>query len=281
MIIIITFVFLILFKKFYNLLLKKHTRELSLPKIRILLAKNKDVEIVSGSKNQLNINYNSIEKNVSKILIKNNILNIDDEIIDNTNNIYINSTHFYLNKEKYFGQIQIIFEGDDIYYINHIHLEKYLYNVVTSEVYSFWPIESLKAQAVVSRTYALRKMKKYKNYKFDLYASIKSQKYSGNIIINKKIIEAVNATENIIISYNNKIINAVYHSCSGGITEFSDSVWGKQLPYLNSVIDIYINSPYLKWKEEINIDKIKEKFLNNDDLVDIFVSKKSKTGRVH
>ncbi len=48
---------------------------------------------------------------------------------------------------------------------------------------------------------------------------------------------AVDATANKVLTYNNKIILSVFHSCSGGHTENVEDVWGSKEPYLRAVPD--------------------------------------------
>ncbi len=63
--------------------------------------------------------------------------------------------YFGINGKKYRGNLEVLLTNNTAYFINIIDIESYLYSVVPSEVYPSWEIEVLKAQAIVSRTYAL------------------------------------------------------------------------------------------------------------------------------
>jgi len=56
--------------------------------------------------------------------------------------------------------------------------------------------------------------------------------YLGNI---RKIIAAVEETDGFVVTYNGSLIDAVYHSCCGGMTEDAADVWGRRIPYLVAV----------------------------------------------
>jgi hypothetical protein len=99
-----------------------------------------------------------------------------------------------LNGKEYYGEIII----RDFLVINVLPLEEYLKGVLSSEVAENWPFEALKAQAIVSRTYALNRMLYSTNSPYDLEDSEIHQKfqYRRN---NSRINEAIEATEGTII----------------------------------------------------------------------------------
>lgn len=129
-----------------------------------------------------------------------------------------------------------------------IELEEYLIGVVGSEMPASFNIEALKAQAVVSRTYALKAINTGKTLTDD----VKTQTYKDNNELKKiwgssydtyykKIKNAVDSTKGQYLTYNGKIIDAVYHSTSNGKTEDSKNVWGNSIPYLVSVDSSFDN----------------------------------------
>ena len=63
-----------------------------------------------------------------------------------------------------------------------------------------------------------------------------------------KVKNAVKNTEGIYLTYNNQIIEAVYHSTSNGYTEAAENVWGNEFSYLVSVESPYdsTNTSFLK-----------------------------------
>lgn len=118
-------------------------------------------------------------------------------------------------------------------------LENYLIGVVAAEMPVSFELEALKAQAVASRTYAIKNYDgvDYKNL-YQAYLEIDDLKknWGDNFDENyRKIKTAVNSTAGETIKYNKKEIQAVFHAISSGFTENSENVWAKPLPYLKSV----------------------------------------------
>lgn len=110
--------------------------------------------------------------------------------------------------------------------INSIDIEKYLMQVIPSEMPISFGLEALKVQAVAARTYALREVlnARYKNLGFHIKDTIESQVYNNQVespIANK----AIRETKNEIMAYNNKPIDAKYFSTSSGFTSFANDIW--------------------------------------------------------
>lgn len=121
-------------------------------------------------------------------------------------------------------------------------LENYVIGVVAGEMSVSFPYEALKAQAVASRTYAVRGANGNKNFDYTKlkqnYISVdKMKKMWGKSFDEnyKKISQCVNATQGEILEYNNEPILAVFCSTSNGETENCKDVWGQDLQYLTSV----------------------------------------------
>ena len=118
-------------------------------------------------------------------------------------------------------------------------LENYLIGVVAAEMPANFELEALKAQAVASRTYAIKNYDgvEYKNlYQAHVTTDKLKKNWGNNFEANyEKIKKAVNTTAGETIKYNNKEIQAVFHAMSSGWTENSENVWQKSLPYLKSV----------------------------------------------
>jgi len=176
--------------------------------------------------------------------------------------------------------------------VEQVNLEKYLCNVVSAEMPATFEQEALKAQAIVARTYTIYKIlnKKHDNAdicddstccqawisKDDRLAKWEENQRESNW---QKICSAVNETSGKIITYENKPIDAFFHSNSGGITEVPVNVWGGTgYPYLQSVETSGENT-YTQYASEVTlsqeelINKLKEKysdisidFTNSDDI---------------
>lgn len=136
-------------------------------------------------------------------------------------------------------------------------LEEYIKGVVAAEMPVDFEIEALKAQAVAARTYAYGRMKKIYTSDDDIHAGadvctdfahcqawISKQdalrKWDNQKSRDEnwgKIEKAVMDTEGQILLYENSVVNPVFHSNSGGMTENSEDVWeGTKVPYLKSVV---------------------------------------------
>lgn len=129
--------------------------------------------------------------------------------------------------------------------IENIELDQYIVGVVLQEMPAEFELEALKAQAVVARTYTLKRAETgNKHAEADICTDPSCcQGYcSPEIYISErgtqadldKISLAVSSTTGQVLVYNNSLIEATYFSCSGGMTEDALSVWGSDVPYLRS-----------------------------------------------
>jgi stage II sporulation protein D len=123
-----------------------------------------------------------------------------------------------------------------------MNLEDYVEGVVASEMPITYQIEALKSQAIVARTFAMKKKSEgailLNSTSNQTYKSESQQKqmwgssYTTNY---NKIRNAVDSTKGLVLTYNGKYIDALYHSISNSKTEMPKYVWGSSLPYLQSV----------------------------------------------
>lgn len=160
------------------------------------------------------------------------------------------------SKEKtYRGSFIFIPEDKNIKIINRINLEQYIACVMESEAGYGHHIEYYKAQAVISRTYALNNLKKHEPEGFNLCDQVHCQAYKGSRKFEPNLTLAAEQTAGVVIVDDSlKFITATYHSNCGGQTASSEQVWNKALPYLRSVKDPFcISQPNAYWKKEISI----------------------------
>ena len=140
-----------------------------------------------------------------------------------------------------------------------VELEKYLIGVVAAEMPASFNTEALKAQAVVARTYTLKRISEGKA----LTDTTSTQVYKNNNELKNmwgndylkyynKIADAVNITKGKYITYNGNYIDAVYHSTSNGYTEDAVFVWGNSIPYLKSVESSY-DKDASSYMREVNL----------------------------
>ena len=130
--------------------------------------------------------------------------------------------------------------------VAQLPLNTYLTGVVLAEMPVSFEDEALKAQAVVARTYTLRAVSGSAKH-MDTAVCTDSTCCQGYLSVEEflakggkesdaaRILELVEATENQVLTYDGKLIEATYFSCSGGRTEDAVAVWGTDVPYLRSV----------------------------------------------
>jgi SpoIID/LytB domain protein len=131
--------------------------------------------------------------------------------------------------------------------VNYVPLETYLRGVVPHEIGYNAPYAAVQAQAVLARTYALASRHRFVTDNYELCATTQCQVYRG---LEDTTITADNAiadTSGKVLTYNNKVVDALYSSTTGGITANYNDIWdGQERPYLKSVVDSVTHSIDLK-----------------------------------
>jgi len=184
----------------------------------------------------------------------------------------------WLGKRRYRGELRVLVENNRIQVVNHLGVEKYLSSVVGSEMPKTWPMAALQAQAIAARTYALQQGRKKKYY--DVNSTEKSQVYLGIESETKSTRKAVDSTRTLVLIHKGRLIDAVFHSSSGGFTEASGAVWKKQLPYLVGVPDYDQHSSSYKWKKVFDPYQLEAAFSETGGVDRVQILNSSSTGRV-
>ncbi|WP_429349640.1 SpoIID/LytB domain-containing protein [Paenibacillus sp. 4624] len=127
------------------------------------------------------------------------------------------------SQRTYRGDMEISIVNGDLALVNVVPLEQYLYSVVGAEVYSSWPTEALKVQAVAARSYALQQGERFKIA--NVVDTTLSQAYNGMNSENDKVTSAVDATAGEVLKSEGKIVEAVFSSNAGGQTAHPSEVW--------------------------------------------------------
>ncbi len=127
---------------------------------------------------------------------------------------------------QYRGIIEVCRVDGGFNIISEVSMDEYLYQVVPSEMPSKYGVEASKVQAICARTYAYKQFYKgaYEKFGANVDDSTACQVYN-NIADTENSVEAVNATTNQIIMYDNEPIDAFFFSTSGGTTASSGEVW--------------------------------------------------------
>lgn len=194
---------------------------------------------------------------------------------------------FSINGSQYRGSLEVRrFSDSDMTVINHLSMQEYLYGVVPREIGGNSPIEAVKAQAIVARTYATKNYGRREAWGFDLYPTVDDQAYGGYGWENSNSNLAVDETNGQVVVYQGELIGGYYFSTSGGYTESSENVWGGKYDYLQAVPDYY--EPEVAgnttWEVDYTAEEIKQKLQNHGidvgEIVDLEPVEYTQAGRV-
>jgi stage II sporulation protein D len=167
-----------------------------------------------------------------------------------------------LEGRDYRGEVAVTAAGSGggLLAVNLVSLEEYVAGVVNAEMgrRPAGDREAVYAQAVVSRTVALRALGRYRVRGYDLTGTVADQAYGGVAAETELGWEAVRATRGEVLSYGGALIEAFFHSTCGGRTAAVEEAFsGAPQPYLRSVVDRGPNgeaycalSPRFRWREE-------------------------------
>lgn len=166
--------------------------------------------------------------------------------------------------QRFRGKLKLYADNGKLTAVNILSLEEYLLSVISSEMSSTSSDELLKAHAVISRSWLLAQLEKSKQVKsagytpiiknedgyirwydredhdrFDVCADDHCQRYQGiTMVSSEQVYKALQFTRGEVLTYNNKVCDARFYKCCGGITELFENVWEPvHHPYLVKVID--------------------------------------------
>lgn len=128
-------------------------------------------------------------------------------------------------------------------------MQSYLTGVVLAEMPTDFEAEALKAQAVVARTYALKRLETGDKHPGSVCTrpgccqGYRDPEEFPDLAV-KKAANAVEETDGMVLRYGGELIDATYFSCSGGSTEDAAAVWGADVPYLQAVDSPGENAAY-------------------------------------
>ncbi len=190
------------------------------------------------------------------------------------------------SRRRYQGKIEVLWSKKGFYVINHIPTESYLEGVLNAEISTKWPMEVVKAQTIISRTFALYKREKQINRAWHISSGHFDQVYKGFNISDKRGQHAIKSTQGIIVSHNGQLALTFYHSNCGGITEDPLSLWNGAFPYLKSRSVPYGQSdPRFHWQTTLSdrelANILKRSGIKIARISDISILAHSPSGRVH
>lgn len=190
-----------------------------------------------------------------------------------------------INGKGYRGVVECTPADRGMVIVNELPLEDYLAGLINCEISSQWPMEAVKAQAVVARTYALYQKKIHKNAPYHLESTVMDQVYEGCDIEDSRAVRGVSETAGQVLTYGGVLIQAFYHSSCGGHTEAVENVWGEPIPYLRGVDCKYcLAAPAVRWEQNLSLRRI-EALLKNagsplSGLRQLLPGERNKSGRL-
>jgi stage II sporulation protein D len=207
-----------------------------------------------------------------------------------------------VNGRDYRGEIELLRDRTGVTVVNRVGLESYVLGVVSAEMGRRGPedLEALRAQAVVSRTYALRNRGRWRAEGFDLYATVADQVYGGIGAETSEARDAVGATRGLVLTYGGQPIDAFFYSTCGGTTADGTEVFrAADRPYLKSVPDVGADgtaycsiSPRFRWREEWTGDALQATLRRTlpattgvpatqvGEVRDVWIARRTASGRV-
>lgn len=144
-----------------------------------------------------------------------------------------------VDDKEYRGRLEIIHDKkrNTLLPVNLVNIEEYLMGVMSSEMPPQFPMNALRAQAVLARTYALKHLGKHKAYGYDLCDTQNCQVYGGVGAESESGNAAVESTMGQVLLYNKKPIEGVFSANCGGFTQSAKEAGWFATPYLNPVSD--------------------------------------------
>ena len=216
------------------------------------LKEDKTVKLTAGTRYQVQVSSGKLVLKKGSQTLKSglNTVTIEPSVYSKANNIHLykpGSQTIY----PYLGTILFRMSGTTkIQPVNSLPFEDYLKGVVPSESPASWGanrgMESLKAQAVVARSYIFSKMMNQSTLEIDDTTTF--QVYKGFMWdplsphynpVYEYTNRAVNETEGQILTYKKAdgqkgFVTAYFSSSNGGQTELPEQYWSSKLPYLSA-----------------------------------------------
>ena len=188
--------------------------------------------------------------------------------------------YVFINDSWYRGKVLVVPVEGRVTAINWVDLEAYLYGVVGSEMPASWPLEALKSQAVAARSYALYRRDRTQGQLFDVGGTTAHQVYRGLAGEAPSVHAAVNATQGQVLTHGGRVIEAVFHSSSGGHTENSEDIWQRPTPYLRGVADFDQEAPVFQWSETFSAQQLGQRIVGIGQLQSVATERSTPRGRI-
>jgi stage II sporulation protein D len=176
-----------------------------------------------------------------------------------------------------------------------VDLESYVADTILSEVSPVGESDEVIAgifevQAIVARSYAVTEIGRHRSEGFDLCDSTHCQLYQPSRRQTSRFaaaaLRAAERTRGVVLTYDARPVEALFHADCGGATAAADSVWGGQpVPYLQAALDDLPDPTHRPWRATAKAEQVRLA-LNQDErtavgrrLESIVVASRDSSGR--
>lgn len=175
---------------------------------------------------------------------------------------------YKINDRTFSGELHITAYKGQLVVVNDVPMETYITGLINSEISSSWPRESIKAQAVAARTYAVNQIDRTRRARphalYDIRSTMMDQVYAGAHREDYRSRKMVKDTRGEILRRSGSIFPAFYHSCCGGRTEWAKNVWSNA-DSAHPIEDRFCQrSPKRNWNLTIPLSTFRNKLADND-----------------
>ncbi len=165
-------------------------------------------------------------------------------------------------KRRFVGRLQIRSIRGALVVIEELPREEYVRGVLQAVIAAGFPLETLKAQAVLIRTFAWSHHGEHQKEGYDFCDSAHCQIYRGFEFDYPSFEKAVKETSSVLLTYEWKPIEKTLHhlTCGGHTSAFHEVFGGKPIPYLMGVSDEKFceRSPHFRWEALLSLIEIEE-----------------------
>jgi stage II sporulation protein D len=171
-----------------------------------------------------------------------------------------------LNGREYLAPLDIVRSGEGLALVNELPLEDYVAGVLRAEANEKWPLEMLRAQAIVSRTYAAYHRNLNAGKPYHILASTAHQQFFGRVPPASPVWAAVRDTAGQVLLWEGEVFPAFYHTESGGYTEDPRMIFAaRNMPALKPVrCDFSTGSPHFYWNLDLRLADLSDVLRRND-----------------
>lgn len=188
------------------------------------------------------------------------------------------------NGRPYRGKMEVRKGSQGWVVVNVIDVEDYLRGVLKMEINPAWPMEAIRAQAIVARTYAISHAGQSGTKGYDFDDSHNAQVYRGVNAEDPTLDRGIDATRGVVVSWQGNLALTPYHSDSGGWTADVRDVWGGSRPYLVVRQEPFPSrSPHETWSTTLTATQMTAIFrkmgVNVGEVTDLSVAERDQGGR--